>query len=87
MKIYLTQTENWGQAQINNGNWAQISFAELNNTGYLTTDILGDKSVTSFELILTADVLNEIITNASWGNAVIIQGSDMIIDKISIITK
>lgn len=86
LKIYFTQTDNWGQAQINNGNWTPISFGELNNNGYLTTDLYGDKSVSSQELVLTQDVLGNINNNASWGNALIIQGQEWIISKISIIT-
>ncbi len=86
LKFYFTQSDAWGQAQINDGNWAQISFPEVGD-GYLNTDVIGDKSATSFELTLTADVLDHIINNASWGNAIIIQGSDLTIDKISIITK
>lgn len=87
LKIYFTQTENWGQVQINNGNWATMKFGELNNDGYIKTDMLNDKSITSMELALTADVLSNIRSNFKDGNAIIIQGSDFIIDKITIITK
>jgi hypothetical protein len=86
LKIYFTQTDNWGQAQINNGSWVPIPFAELNNDGYMTTDTYGDKTVSEQELVLTQDVLDNILSNASSGNAVIIQGSDWIISKMSIIT-
>ncbi|PTN10135.1 IPT/TIG domain-containing protein [Mangrovibacterium marinum] len=86
LKIYFTQNDNWGQAQINNGGWAVIPFAELNNDGYMTTDTYGDKAVSEQELVLTQDVLDNITANASSGNALIIQGSDWIISKISIIT-
>ncbi|WP_159519195.1 IPT/TIG domain-containing protein [Sunxiuqinia indica] len=85
LKIYFTQTDNWGQAQINNGNWAPIPFAELNNDGYMTTDIYGDKTVSEQEIVLTQDVLDNIRNNATSDNALIIQGSDWIIAKISII--
>lgn len=85
MKIYFTQTENWGQAQINNGSWTPIPFAELGNDGYMTTDTYNDITVTEQELVLTQDILDNILSNAN-GDAIIIQGSDWIINKISIIT-
>ncbi len=87
MKFYFTQSENWGQLQINNGNWGGVPFSELGNSNYLNTDILNDKSITSFELILTQDVLNNIIGNSAYGNGIIIQGSDFIMNKVTIITK
>ena len=85
MKISFIQTDNWGQAQINNGNWAAISFAELNDGAYLTTDLYNDKSVSEQELVLTQDILDNILANASSGDGIIIQGSDWVISKISII--
>ena len=89
LKFYFQQKDAWGQAQINNGKWATIPFAELGNDGYLKTDgpmINNDKSVSSVELVLTKDVLANIRTNAD-GNAIIIQGSDWIFSKVSIITQ
>ncbi len=84
MTIYFTQNENWGQAQINNGGWSPITeFSELSG-GYLTTDVVGDKSVTSIELELTEAVLTNILSNASGGNGIIMQGSDWTIDSVSI---
>lgn len=87
LKIYFTQNDNWGQIQINNGNWSTISFAELGNGGYITTNTYNDKTITSQELVLTTDVLSIINSNASNGNAIIMQGSDFVIDKVSVITK
>jgi hypothetical protein len=86
LKIYFAQTDNWGQAQINNGSWTVIPFSELGNDGYLNTDLYNDKSVTEQELVLTQDILDNIASNASDGNGLIFQGSDWIIAKISIIT-
>jgi hypothetical protein len=85
MKIYFTQKDVWGQAQINNGNWSVIPFAELGNDGYMTTNTYNDVTVSEQELVLTQDVLDNITSNMSGGNAIIIQGSDWIINKISII--
>jgi hypothetical protein len=87
MKIYFAQKEAWGQAQINNGKWETIPFVELENDGYIKSDIYNDKSVTAQELVLTQDVLNKIVDNVDNGNAIIIQGSDWIITKITLITK
>ena len=86
MKIYFTQKEAWGQAQINNGGWAVIPFAELGNDGYLKTDLYNDKAVSEQELVLTQDVLDNILANAGSGNGIIIQGSDWIITKVTLIT-
>jgi hypothetical protein len=90
MKFYFQQTENWGQAQINNGAWAAIPFAELGNDGYLKTDgpmINNDKSITSVEVKLTQDILDNIISNSdgTWG--IIIQGSDWIFVKVTLVAK
>jgi len=86
LKLYFTQNANWGQIQVNNGDWKELKFAELNNGAYITTDVLGDKSITEYELILTQDILDNINNNAKEGNGVILQGSDFTVDKISIIT-
>ncbi|WP_340111743.1 IPT/TIG domain-containing protein [Maribellus mangrovi] len=86
LKIYFSQTENWGQAQLNNGNWAVIPFDELGGDGYITTNTYNDKSVTEQELVLTQDVLDNILNNSPWGDGLIIQGQDWIIAKVSIIT-
>lgn len=88
LKFYFQQKEAWGQAQINNGGWATIPFAELGNDGYITTDTYGDKSVSEQELVLTQEILDNIISNVDdSGNAIIIQGSDFIFSKVSIITQ
>lgn len=84
MKLYFSQVPEWGQIQINNGSWAPIPFAELNNDGYIKTGMI-DKAVSEFEIVLTQDVLNNIKTNTdgTWG--IIIQGQNWIMNKISII--
>nr|MDA3853840.1 IPT/TIG domain-containing protein [Bacteroidales bacterium] len=86
MKIYFVQNDNWGQAQINNGAWATLSFAELGDDGYLKTDLYNDKTVSEQELVLTQEILDNILTNAGDGNGLVFQGSDWIIGKITIIT-
>jgi hypothetical protein len=86
LKIYFTQKDAWGQIQINNGAWTTIKFDELSNDGYITTDVLGDKSITEKELVLTTAILDNVKANADGsGNGFILQGSDFIVDKISII--
>ncbi|VBB44727.1 conserved exported hypothetical protein [uncultured Paludibacter sp.] len=87
LKLYFQQKDAWGQAQINNGNWSVIPFAELGNDGYIKTDTYGDKSVTSQELKLTQSVLDNIRNNASYGNAIIIQGQEWIFSKATLVTK
>jgi len=90
LKMYFQQKDAWGQAQINNGGWAAIPFAELGNDGYLKTDgpmINNDKTVSFVELVLTDAILANIKTNASDGNGIIIQGQEWIFSKISIITQ
>lgn len=84
-KLYFTQHANWGQAQLNYGNWGNMPFPELGGA-YLTTDVIGDKSITEYELRLTQEILDNIKNNTNEGLGIIIQGSDFTIDKISIIT-
>lgn len=97
MKLYFKQTENWGQVQFNDANWANIVFAELEGPT-LNTDNVGKdgKAVTEFELVLTKEILDHIL--ATKGDffgvntdhkgdgvcAMIIQGQDWIIQRISI---
>jgi len=84
LKIAIEQNDNWGQIQINNGSWNEIVFSELGG-GTLTTDNIGDKSVTEVELILTQDILDNIRGTGSE-DAIIMQGSDMTVTSVSIIT-
>lgn len=83
LKISLAQNDNWGQAQFSNGGWAELQFAELGGA-YLSTDNVGGKEVTAFQLELTADVLTSIRGTGS-ADGMIIQGSDFIINRISVV--
>lgn len=78
LKFYFAVT-GYGQMQLNNANWAQWK------------DILvfEDPSQTSFELEITQDFLDNILTaDDGWSTtAMIIQGQNLIVSKVSIITK
>jgi hypothetical protein len=83
------QKEAWGQAQINNGAWAQIPFDELGGSGTITTNTYDDKSITKQEFVLTREVLDNIIANQAIdgdfnGAGIIIQGSDWIFTKVTL---
>ena len=96
--FYLEQTENWGQAQLNDGWWANgdMNFPEIGGA-YITTDNLGGKDVTKIELTLTKEVLDHILATAGdyfglntnyQGDGrvgMVVQGSDMIINKVCIL--
>ena len=97
--IYFSQTDAWGQVQFNDGWWANgaVSFPELGGA-YLNTDNAGGKDVTRMELTLTQELLDHIKATAGdyWGTnsdyhngdtrvAFVIQGSDWIIEKITIL--
>ncbi len=95
--FYLEQTGNWGQVQINDGYWANADmvFPEIGGS-YITTDNLGGKDVTRIELTLTETVLSHILgargsyfgLNTDYcgngGACMIVQGSDMIINKVTV---
>ena len=86
LHLYFTQTENWGQIQLNNGNWTQIPTAEWTNNGamgYVTTSNINDASATCVDITLTKEVLDNIRANAAYGNALIFQGQDMILNKVT----
>ncbi|MGM9748797.1 MAG: IPT/TIG domain-containing protein, partial [Candidatus Cryptobacteroides sp.] len=97
MIIYFTQTEAWGQVQINDGWWsdAAFNFPELGGA-YLKTDTLNDKSINKIELTLTQEILDHIkeVTGDYFGVnsdykgdgrvAMVLQGSDWIIDRIAV---
>jgi hypothetical protein len=90
--VYFTQHEAWGQAQINDGGWAQIPWPELGGSGTITTNTYDDKSVTSQEFVLTQDILDLLDSKKGiygyFSNTepavIIIQGGDWTIDKITI---
>ena len=99
MIIYCTQTDAWGQVQINDGWWKNdnVSFPELEGA-YLNTDNAGGKDVTRIELTITQELLDHIVTapgdywglNADYKNgdtrvAFVLQGQDWIIDEITIL--
>ncbi len=96
--VYFHQTENWGQVQFNDGWWgnADIVFPEFGGA-YLNTDNIGGKDVERVELTLT-DSLLEVIRSRSGDYfglntqykgdgrcGMIIQGSDWVIEKITIL--
>ncbi len=96
MTFHITQNDNWGQIQINNGCWdnSKMIFPE-GVEGYLTTDIIGDKSATEYTLTFTQDVLDNILSNpgdyfglnTNYQNGdsrvgMVLQGSDIRINKI-----
>ena len=99
MIIYFSQTDAWGQVQFNDGWWKNdvVSFPELGGA-YLNTDNAGGKDVTKMELTLTQELLDHLLATAGdyWGTnsdyhngdtrvAFVIQGSDWIIEKITIL--
>ncbi len=97
MTVYITQNSNWGQIQFNDGWWVNLNFPEFGT--YLTTDVLGDKSITEYTMTFTQDVLDQIYAapgdywglNENYHNGdtrvgMVIQGSDMRINKI-VVTK
>lgn len=86
LKFYFAQNDNWGQIQINNGQWGELKLSGMGNSAYITTDTLGDKSITEYEVVLTQDDLDAIKNNLRDGNSIILQGSDFTVTKISVIT-
>lgn len=95
IKIYLRQTEKWGQFQFNNGSWNNdnIFFPEVEGA-YLKTDHLTSKDITEFTLTLNQSTLDNILGapgdyfglnteyNLTGQVGMVIQGSDMWVDKI-----
>lgn len=94
--FYLTQNANWGQIQVNDGGWATI--ASIGAGGYITTDFIADKSATKVTIELTQENIDAILAtqgnywgvNTAWQNgdtrvALVLQGQDLTIDKITII--
>lgn len=96
--VYITHTHEWGQIQINNGWWNQdgISFEEIGGGAYIKTDIIGAET-TRVELTLTDSVLavirekagdykgvNEKHASPSGKYGLILQGSDMRVEMITI---
>lgn len=77
LKFYITVT-GYGQLQINNANWAQIG-----NIHEFT-----DETQTEFSYELTQEVLDNILgTDDGWSNtAMVCQGQNLIVHKVTIVT-
>lgn len=82
MHIEFKQHDAWGQVQINYGDWSQILFENTDN-GYLKPELYNDKSVTETDLPFTATLLSNIRAKNGDNGAIIIQGQDWTINKIS----
>lgn len=91
MKVYFDQkTEVWGQAQFNYGDWSGIDFSLFNQT-MVPTDIYGwNFESRIMDLTLTQEILDNI--QAKQGDSedqtnvgILIQGSDLIFTKITIV--
>ena len=95
MRLYFAQKDQvWAQAQINDGTWAGIVFPEIGSNVLVPTndDIFGwtfaeDRQ---FDVTLTAEILAQIAANAGdcedqTGCGIIIQGSDLIFHKITLL--
>ena len=77
LNFYFAVT-GYGMVQMNNANWASWD-----------TLVFEDPSVTSYEFEMTQAFLDNILnTNDGWSTtAMVIQGKEIIINKVSIITK
>lgn len=81
MKIYFAQKEEWGQVQINDGNWSNdgIHFPEIDGAT-LNSDHLENKNVKEISLTLTPELVQRFRENGG----IVMQGENWIISKISI---
>lgn len=85
LHIEFTQHEAWGQVQINYADWTQIMF-EGSEGGYIKTNTFNDKSISQIDLPLTAEILENLKSKTAAkgeNHAIIIQGSDWTINKMS----
>jgi hypothetical protein len=91
LRIYLTHAGSNGQLQLKNNNWTTITEGIVSQ--YFDSSWSGinvPDEVTSIEIKFTAELLNTIGTNyASWDSPVglIIGGQNLIISKVTIVTK
>ena len=94
LRFYFDQIENvWAQAQINNGNFGGLVFEEIGSNTLAPTDDKWfgwtfDKNRV-VEVKLTRDILDQIADNTPAdgdfaGAGLIIQGSDLIFNKVTI---
>ena len=92
MRFYFDQiNEVWAQAQINDGSWSALTFEEIGSNTLIPTDVYGWEFDTRvFEVILTRAILDQIEANKSPddsdypGAGILIQGSDLIFNKVTI---
>lgn len=92
MRFYFDQIDQvWAQAQINDGSWSGLVFDEIGSNTLITTDVYGWEFASRvFEVTLTRAILDQIAANKSPddsdypGAGIIIQGSDLIFNKVTI---
>ncbi|MDY9917631.1 MAG: hypothetical protein U2P89_02015 [Proteiniphilum sp.] len=91
MRFYFDQIDQkWAQAQINDGTWGQLVFTEIGSATLVPTDVYGwtfESRV--LEVTLTRAILDQIedkkaVEGDYIGAGLIIQGSDLIFNKVTI---
>ncbi len=90
MRFYFTDNNGaWAQAQVNDGQWGSLfTFVPSDVAEYDWWNVTNTERY--YDVELTADMLNTIIANQAVdgdfaGAGIIIQGSDLIFSKVSII--
>lgn len=92
MILYFDQKDQtWAQAQINDGSWGGIVFPEIGNGTLVPTDIFGWTFASrALKVTLTQAILDQIKSKVPTsgdfvGAGIIIQGSDLIFNKVTIV--
>lgn len=85
LRFYVTPTSDWWQLQLFNGHWGGLvlpeSSAGNNNVNAGDTTISADGYI---EITVTELMVEEFTTMIDWGYAMIVQGENLILNKIAL---
>ena len=81
INFYCTPTADWCQLQTFNGHWEGLTWTEAGNTNNFNS---GTHDMTKISCVVTQDIYNMLTTYIDWGYCMILQGENIIVNKITI---
>ncbi|MCM1296385.1 MAG: hypothetical protein NC311_12675 [Muribaculaceae bacterium] len=81
INFYCTPTSEWCQLQTFNGHWEGLTWAEASGTNNFNS---GTHDMTKISCIVTPEIYTMLTTYIDWGYCMIVQGENLILNKITI---
>lgn len=81
LNFYLTPTADYCQLQTFDGHWGPLTWAEANDTNNFNSDMCDMKKIS---VVVTPEIHEKLTTYIDWGYCMILQGENVIVNKITI---